>query len=148
MKIGIYTITEGENYGNRLQNYALQKVLIDRKNNVKTLKTSQSRDSLVGEIKLLIKKLLNVRYGAREKQKVSFKKFNNKYIRFENCKINESNKFAKVNTYDCFVAGSDQIWNPNFQITTDSSFLQFAEQKTKIAISASFGVAKIEDKKL
>lgn len=56
MKIGIYTITEGENYGNRLQNYALQKVLIDRKNNVKTLKTSQSRDSLVGEIKLLIKK--------------------------------------------------------------------------------------------
>lgn len=56
MKIGIYTITEGENYGNRLQNYALHKVLIDRKNNVKTLKTSQSRDSLVGEIKLLIKK--------------------------------------------------------------------------------------------
>lgn len=52
----VYTITEGENYGNRLQNYALQKVLIDRKNNVKTLKTSQSRDSLVGEIKLLIKK--------------------------------------------------------------------------------------------
>ena len=37
MKIGIYTITEGENYGNRLQNYALQKTLEKRGYDVRTI---------------------------------------------------------------------------------------------------------------
>ena len=146
MKIGIYTITEGENYGNRLQNYAMQCILEDKGNDVKTLKRLYKGSELLRRIKLFVKKTFHVKYTYRDKRKISFNKFNRKYIKFERERVADNNVFRKLGTYDCFVAGSDQIWNPNFGITTGTSFLQFAKGKKKVAISASFGVDNIEDR--
>lgn len=146
MKIGIYTITEGENYGNRLQNYAMQCILESKNNDVRTLRVLHKGNDFSGKIKLFIKKTFNIKYSFRDKRKVSFDKFNKKYIKFESENITDNGAFRKLNSYDCFVAGSDQIWNPNFDITTGASFLQFAKGKRKVSISASFGVDSIEDK--
>ena len=44
MKIAILTITDGQNYGNRLQNYALQTVLESLGNDVETIKRRTFRD--------------------------------------------------------------------------------------------------------
>ena len=82
MKIGIYTITEGENYGNRLQNYAMQCILEDKGNDVKTLKRLYKGSELLRRIKLFVKKTFHVKYTYRDKRKISFNKFNRKYIKF------------------------------------------------------------------
>lgn len=42
--------------------------------------------------------------------------------------------------YDIFVAGSDQIWNPNFSFVGDLEYLTFASKEKRFAYAASFGV--------
>ena len=44
MRIGILTITDGQNYGNRLQNYALQTLLEELSFDVETLLFRTQRD--------------------------------------------------------------------------------------------------------
>ncbi len=45
-----------------------------------------------------------------------------------------------VNSYDAFVCGSDQIWNPNYPTSSRLAFLQFAKKEKRIAFSPSFGI--------
>ena len=44
MKVGIITITDGQNYGNRLQNYAMQEILVQYGFQVETIRRRSSRD--------------------------------------------------------------------------------------------------------
>lgn len=145
MNIGIYTITEGENYGNRLQNYALQKVLEKKGHNVKTLLDKHYKNDWRFKLKNSIKNITGIKKNRYIERCEKFNRFNRKYIKFEREKINKSMRFKRVYKYDCFVAGSDQIWNPNFEITTPASFLKFAQNKKKISVAASFGVSEIEN---
>ena len=145
MNIGIFTITDGENYGNRLQNYAMQTVLEEKGHNVKTLKTDYYTDHIDIKIKLFIKKHTNIKNNKFSKRINAFKKFNKEYIKFEKEIVRENAKFSKLDKYDCFVVGSDQVWNPNFPTTSGNSFLKFAVGKKKVAIAASFGVDAIDE---
>lgn len=145
MKVGIYTITEGENYGNRLQNYALQSVLEKKGYRVRTLLDEYYKNDWRFKLKNSIKNITGIKKNRFTKRCEKFNRFNRKYIKFEREKINNNRRFKHVNKYECFVAGSDQIWNPNFEITTSASFLKFANNKKKIAVAASFGVSKIEN---
>ena len=47
--------------------------------------------------------------------------------------------------FDYFVAGSDQIWNPNFPFNLDFNFLTFCEKNKRISYSGSFGVDSIPE---
>ena len=60
MKIGIYTITEGENYGNRLQNYALQKTLEKRGYDVRTILDKKYKYNTFFKLKNTIKKITGI----------------------------------------------------------------------------------------
>ena len=113
MKIGILTFTEGYNYGNKLQNYALATYL---KNNfpceVKTVNNCIEQGNKLSNAILLVKwSVPSKRHYMYWKRLVRFKKFNNEYLNFTKEKLRDSSrKFTEV---DCFVCGSDQIWNPN-----------------------------------
>lgn len=47
--------------------------------------------------------------------------------------------------YYAFVVGSDQVWNPHYKETSDVFFLQFAQEKKRIAYAPSFGVSQIPE---
>ena len=84
--------------------------------------------------------------SAKKRRSHKFVEFTKKYlhvskrvINFENC-----NDVAWINQYDCFVCGSDQIWNPTYSTTSELAFLSFAKGKA-IALAPSFGLSFIPE---
>ncbi len=146
MKLGIITIVDNNNYGNRLQNYALSQYI--RKNfntyEVVTLKNikelNNDNDSKLKNyfkrIKyIFIKKIFlmcNKRYN-------NFKQFN-KYINFSK-ETYDKYHLPADEEYDFIIIGSDQVWNYNFAIP-DLYFGKFKKNNV-ISYSASFGVSDI-----
>lgn len=148
MKIGVITITDRENYGNRLQNYAVQTVLEKRGHKVETIRKSRYKENLLCKIKLVVRKTTGIKYARNWKRYVSFKKFNNKCIKFSRYYIKSDDIDEKLSSkYDLFVCGSDQIWNPEFEFNSDSEYLSFVTGKKKIALAASIGLHDIPDEK-
>ena len=136
MMIGIVTIVSN-NFGNRLQNYALQEIL-KQYGAPYTLKRTRRTNFL----RDLGRRVKRTRVGR-------FSSFNKKYIRFSKYFIETDKadpKLAKEFKY--FVAGSDQIWNPHYakpenDLVGESDFLTFARSEQKIAYAASFGITEI-----
>ena len=139
-KIGIITIYDENNYGNRLQNYAVQEVLKSMSFEVETIRNI----NLVNGENYLerAKKVIQAR---REK----FLKFNE-----ENMNITDDTVFHhKIDEnfhkkYDYFSIGSDQIWNYNFKDRfSDATFAKFAPVEKRISFSASFGISDVPEEK-
>ncbi|QHQ59956.1 hypothetical protein Ana3638_03470 [Anaerocolumna sedimenticola] len=134
-KIGIITITDN-NLGNRLQNYALQEVIRNFGYEVETLQRGKKNSSLARHFKYLIKKIL-------KKKDWKFRKFDKKIYWSPFSLAVQGDKDRIVENYDLFVAGSDQVWNPNFAGTNDDVFLTFASKEKRISYAASFGVSEL-----
>lgn len=156
MKIGILTITNGENYGNRLQNYASQTVLESLGFEAETIrnKTGTKIDSNAKKsIKKIISsnyrkvRFLNVHKLDNWYRQAKFNEFNNKYIKFSSDIIEKGNVPEHLsNKYNYFISGSDQVWNPEFYFNSEIDFLTFAPREKRIAYSPSFGVSELNDK--
>lgn len=143
-RVAIITLFGNYNYGNRLQNYAVQKILESAGFEVETL------DFYSNILKRIIKKLMiNIwsltgnRYAKRYK---TFEKFNKRYVKVRNIYMKNGNMPSTIaNQYDYFVVGSDQVWNPNLRKNQrDVFFLRFANQEQRICISPSVAVDKID----
>lgn len=161
MKIAILTITGGQNFGNRLQNFALEKKLREYTDQVETvvnLTRAEDEYKLSTRIKLKIKKLISVIYGMipnynnitfnNWRRRFVFEKFTKKYIHAADVKISSENIPPDLaDRYDYFVAGSDQIWNPYYLFNSHIEFMDFAEEKQRISYAASFGVEEIPTEK-
>lgn len=164
MKIGIVTITDYDNYGNRLQNYALQEILKNLNHEVITIVNSPINSSNKLEIKLksafnifsklgffgVLKKIREKNKENRsilEKKRSNFKNFSNEYIFESTFGINPNSIPNNLGEeFDFFIVGSDQVWNPNFRHGSPIDFLTFAESNKRIAYAPSFGVDIIEQK--
>lgn len=140
-KVGIVTITLGINYGNRLQNYALQETL----NKIGVV--SQTFENIYQE-KNIFKKIKRQQV-LKKKEKIfelklkKFHEFDNKYINIKG-KIKSSHVPKKINKqFDYFICGSDQIWNPYFDGNRGPNFLMFAKKDKTISYAASFGTSDI-----
>lgn len=84
MKAGIVTITNGYNYGNRLQNYAVQEALESRKIQAETIwKTTNVFDTEAPAYirKLYIKRFLHYHLTKEENRILNFHRFNKTYIK-------------------------------------------------------------------
>ena len=141
-KVGIITINDNNNYGNRLQNYAVQEVL--KKINVEhiTLKNEPATNTKNKYLLRKIKSLLNKgTYSKIIGRKECFEKFNAN-INFSSKKITP---YSKLDEYDYFVVGSDQVWNPKFGRLRDVDLLSFAKPEQRIAFSASFAIAQLPE---
>lgn len=155
MRIAIFTITDGANYGNRLQNYALDKAITKIGCDVETVRCITSRDYgflkekyifLKNIIKKVVKRNTNFCYLKRKK---IFERFNNENIKFSKYVAEKNTISHQINDdYDYFVFGSDQIWNTRFGIikeNVDVHFGTYIENNKKIAYAASFGSETIPD---
>lgn len=144
-KIGICTINDNNNYGNRLQNYAVQETLKKYCKNVETINNQKNitRSKVIKyKIKDWIKKTLNYKINIRYE---TFKDFN-RYINFSKEYIDEKHIPANLSDkYNYFFTGSDQVWNPTFERMSDIDFLTFAPKEKRNAFSASFGISEIPD---
>lgn len=147
-KIGIVTITNDEyNFGNRLQNYALQTILEGMGFEVDTLNRPHN-----GNQRLWWQKMRNIiHYILPYKRQINHIKagnfffWNERYIKWSNIVAVDENLPYLANMYDYFIAGSDQIWNPKFIWGKDPFvYLQFARSEKRIAYAASIGVDNIE----
>lgn len=130
-KCGVITLFGEYNFGNRLQNYAVQEVLKRFNLDVETIKYIGLNDDVASE-----------KNDIHRNRLAKFKKFN------------ENIKFAKdiiykeydvpedfSDNFDYIIMGSDQIWNFTFDtIFSDKAFGAFAPKHKKISFSASFGV--------
>lgn len=143
MNIGIVTIFDNNNYGNKLQCFALQKKLISMGANVTVIHDEDKRLSI--KIKRRIKKF----FERKEKSNVEELK-RKKYDEF-NMKINYSKytvDFAHPRIkekFDYFIVGSDQVWNPNFNRLNNLDVLRFTESNKRISYAASFGVNDVPE---
>lgn len=160
-KIGIFTINGNPNFGNKLQNYAVQKVLKKFNfesetiiNNTNIARSSKSTKQIFFEgdlnkkVELIKTKLLVEFYKEREKKrKATFDTFTKKYIKEMDFSI-ESGKVPENfhDKYKYFIAGSDQVWNPNIPAVSELSFLTFAPREKRLTYAPSFGVSEIPTK--
>lgn len=162
-KVAIITLNGYFNYGNRLQNYALQEVLGDLGCEVETIINdtkfkSTNNKSLIEKIKeknirenfkILYLKLINILYKNKLKQRRTevFKEFSLQYINETDYSITENNiPKDLLNKYDYFITGSDQVWNPYYRKGSPVEFLTFAPKEKRIAYAPSFGISKIPTK--
>lgn len=158
MKIGIVTIVDYTNYGNRLQNYAVYYVLHKKLGCKATSFAAHKERAYCDGNYILWCKELFAKFVSSIMPSVAERKFGCNITRWTNfCKWSrkiptkhyyENDKLPKKlnNEYDFFFAGSDQIWNYHFDfINFYNYFLKFADDKKRAAISASFGVEEIPD---
>lgn len=151
-KAAILTINDNNNYGNRLQNYAVQESLIKYNVEVKTIinntvfKEKITLNNIFSKVFNKVKnKLIKSKNTENAKRLQYFNEFNKK-IFWYNTEININNIPEELNSeFDCFFSGSDQVWNPNFLRMSDIDFLTFADKNKRNSISASFGISKIPD---
>lgn len=163
-KIGIITLNGYFNYGNRLQNYALQETLKSFGYDVETIlvdktrrKNNNSIESHLSKIKeksikeiylLVLNKVQNnlnkTRIQLKLQREQIFKEFSQKYISETDFSISDSNIPQDLSDrYDFFVTGSDQVWNPYYTNGSPVEFLTFAEKEKRISYAASFGISEI-----
>lgn len=138
-KVGIYTLNGNNNFGNKLQNYALIEALKKHGCKVNTI-WFYRKNRCITYIKKIIKKVLMF-YDKESKREARFEKFTKKYLNRIYYKMN----YCINDSYDFFIVGSDQVWNYNFKGFNESYFLNFVDERKRIAYAASFGVNTISD---
>lgn len=148
MKIGIITILDNKNYGNRLQNYALQTILEGMGHSVETVKNNVYYNTKRSPVRILIWRFWRILCGKNVPCKVN----KQRYSHFENFNLNiRFNKITylgncRYDRYDYYITGSDQVWNPNGRLTA-IDLLAFAKPEKRVAFSASFGVSELPEGK-
>lgn len=136
-KVGIVTIIS-KNYGNRLQNYALQEYLKKMGYKAETIPYQADKKTIIKEnIKLLL-----IHLHEYFRNRWVWENFNQKYI--HGTLVKYSDKYLN-HRYDYFIAGSDQIWNPLFWINTEREFLTSYDEEKRIAYAASIGIDQLPE---
>ncbi len=145
-KIGIVTLYGSYNYGNRLQNYAVQELLRKEGYLSETLVCKKSRiKEVLRDFYYRLRVITNDNVAKRH---LSLKKFNKQNI-YTNVVYRKNGLLPTeiANKYDAFCVGSDQVWNPEIRKKERwNFFLQFAKSYQRICISPSVGVSSISSK--
>ena len=146
-RVGIVSIWDDQNLGNRLQNFALQRFLEDVGAQALTIRNSRGEawdgwtgvgaDLRSGRAKDALRR------AGRVVRAGQIAAFDRQYIRSTPGWIDADAPPPELgDTCDVFIAGSDQIWNPLWR-GTDLDFLTFAPPSKRTAYAASFGVSDI-----
>lgn len=167
MRIGIVTIDDEVNYGNRLQNYAVHNIMKDYGCIADTIvvkmkeKTFYRNENIVKKIirdffppSLFFRSIQFVHFVKSElsrdveaKRKRIFAQFTAMQIAGKYFYINRYEDIYHKNDfeqYDYLLTGSDQVWNPYFA-GSDYFFLTFVPPEKRIGFIASIGVSELPE---
>lgn len=154
MKIGIITQPLRYNYGGILQNYALQTVLRRLGHNPETLALPEGGNNTLSlKIKDYIRKVLTVFSDKRGRlfhvlrwsETLTLSTFLRPFIK-KHITVKQCNEYPKINEYDGYIVGSDQVWRPMYS-DLDNAYLSFASEwndTIRVAYAASFGTDEWE----
>lgn len=151
-KVGIITMYGLDNYGNRLQNYAVQKVLTDMGLDAKSYAPDvyYFNHTMEYRIKSIFHKITKYRFTkapeiwAEISQNIAYDQFTKRFLpTVKEDDLQELHKEA-----DFFVIGSDQVWLPECLDGPKKEWylLTFARPEQKICFSPSFGVSELPEK--
>lgn len=159
-KILLVTLYDDNNIGNRLQNYALQKKVMDYGIEVTTLNNYYTTaPNSIDKVKILIKKVIgtlgNSKYKDDYEKYLAQKKIRNCNKKFDRnnlmrvLKIKNKDAFNyDWSKYDLAITGSDQVWHKwrNDVFELPYYYLQFISKEKRTAYAASFGWVKLPEK--
>lgn len=135
-RAGIITIHDMDNYGNRLQNFAVDRLLASRGYEARTfiLRERYFLGNVRGALRSAVSWFRSARYR--------------RFSRFEatirhRLSWSQSHFRRSRDAFDVFIVGSDQIWNPHFIRLRGPQFLDWTYPNQRIALAPSFGVNEI-----
>ncbi len=140
IRIGIYTAHLVHNFGAQLQAYAtvrfLQQIALNCQFELVSVVTSHPKPNL----RLLIKSMMP-QYVIRT---IRFNRFHE--LMPHSRTLSPHQLFENPIDYDLHITGSDQIWNVSTGMRKyPVYFLPFVQNKPKIALASSFGVAQLPE---
>lgn len=158
LKIAVITINDNNNYGNRLQNYALQQYLFN-KIKIERVDTIwyDPKYKYISQVDIVdwrtwIKYFINWKnqrtYLKKEYLKDNIRMYNiSKFTKKISTKLDFKIRDNLSKEYDYFITGSDQVWNPNFWSKrynhASIRFLKFVPKEKRIAYAASIAIPEI-----
>lgn len=147
-KVGIVTIVDGYNYGNRLQNYATQEIIKKMGFIPITIKNKprfNNRFNSITRIKKIFGQIYEDLFKDKEntQRKKRFFEFNLNINFTSSTKTIYDKNLNKEFSY--FIAGSDQIWKPSYERLSEMDLLSFSSPNKRISLSASFGIEKFPE---
>ncbi len=152
-KIGIITL-QGDNYGATLQATALNQKLNSLGFDAENLDYNDKNRvfnglSNVAKLKYLLRQKILIPLIIGNKKKKKFQGFRARYLKKSKQNWDSKESLLKnVPTYDAYISGSDQIWNPDVIIDDYNYLLAFApDEKKKIAYASSFGKGELPNSK-
>lgn len=146
MKIAIITFHCSYNFGSVLQAYALQQVMMREGHSVSVIDYrgrdfNQYRLMRIARPKTMLNLITNYRKNASRKK--NFQRFWRKRLNLTSSTYTYRNEIRLTELqadFDCFVCGSDQIWNLDCtKGAVGPYFLEFAGTKRRIAYAPSLG---------
>ena len=146
-EIGIITINDNNNYGNRLQNYAVQTILLRTGLNCTTIKNYSVLNNKDQYIMSTYKKIIKIKlkkikcFFKSNERKKCFLKFN-KNILYSRDYLGNS---KMLDRYEWLCVGSDQVWNPTFGRLSEFDLAYFNHSSKKFSFSASFGINELPE---
>lgn len=142
--VGIVTIQNRFNYGNRLQNYATQ-IILERYGLEVESMVQKTPNSIMKKARAIARKMLGKETEARElemstERLAAFDEFN-EMIHFREI---YNDRGGEIERYDLVVAGSDQIWALRKLAHNERwAYLQFVKPEKRIALAPSLGVSEM-----
>ena len=157
-KCAIISLYGNENYGNKLQNYAVCEIVKKYKIIPEVIRYEHYEIDInyhkdytkIFRFKYVLKKikkyLKNRKYKIQQEKRLrSFLQFN-KLINYSEFVIKDKERLKMMNQkYDYFLFGSDQIWNIGAFRFYDLAFGTYFDKDKNFSLSASFGIEKIPD---
>lgn len=151
MKVGIITMHKVLNYGSALQAYATQWIirqvgfeseLIDYEFK-KPVRVYSFKQKVLHAI-VMIREFF--RGFPQTKKKQRFEQFYSEYYTLTNEHYSADSILNNPPSFDVYMTGSDQVWNPRFAGNDVNFMLAFApSEKSKISFASSFATNEIDE---
>lgn len=163
------TFIDEKNYGNRLQNFAVQEFLKEQGFEVETIRNDKFYDyylvddSLKRQIGVTLKRIIfgiyrfidksdslqgyEITFDHRMRKRICLnKQFTCENIKQSKIMLREGDDYCeKLSDYKYIFIGSDQVWNPLMAGASEFFFLPKIESEKKIVFAASIGLDAIPD---
>jgi len=141
MKAGILTLFQADSYGAVLQSYGLQQTLLQLGVESELVKLPSRQ--IIGPARRFVgieaaKPLMKLLQKGFEKRSELFQEFRNALLSVS-VPFSPEDRDEINNSYDLFIAGSDQVWNIENPDVDERYFLTFADSEKKYSYAASFG---------